>query len=167
MTRALTLALAIVAAGCDASLDCAGVNCSCSAGATCDFRPACGAGTFGCDLNCQQDATCTGTCGDSCNGECGSGARCTITAGNSANLSCLGGTCTLSGGAGANVHCTAAASCTATVGQSGRVSCDDGAVCHITCASSCMLSCTGATCDYTCPGAASSLPVGPTGATCP
>ena len=107
----LFFALTILAAGCGSAV-CAGTKCTCPDGENWEFD-ACDSTTQSCNLNCGTDATCTGSCGASCQVVC-SGKSCTHTVGVGSSVNCGGGTC--------NITCTGQC----TVAGTANLTCQSG-----------------------------------------
>jgi hypothetical protein len=87
----------------------------------------------GCELDCEERATCTGSCGTNCNARCESGSRCSLTGGDRSDLECRG------------------ADCSFVAGPASEIRCRDGGRCALRCLGPCTLDCEDAVCQVQCP----------------
>ena len=119
--RALTgsCLLLMLCAGCSKNpLDCVGTTCICVQGESCDVsQDSCG-GSASCDLFCNGENICNGSCGQSCAVTCTHNSTCSLAVGPSATVSC---------GSNSTCQITCTGACT--------VSCGDGATCDLMCPS--------------------------------
>jgi hypothetical protein len=95
------------------------------------WSPQCQTG-IGCDSDCDNGATCTGSCGINCGARCRGTSDCTVSAADNADLECREGS-----------NC-------GFVLASGNVRCRESAECNVHCLGPCNLTCEGATCTLRC-----------------